>query len=363
PWFRAGRMGMVPEFEEAAFKLEKPGDYTEPVKTSYSWHIIMLLEKRGLGKYEDLKADIKTKISRDARASKSRQAVIEKLKKEYNFKENPKALAEFNKVVDESIIKNEWSLDKAKNLNKTMFSFAGMEINQKEFAEYIHKKQGKKVSSVKEFVDQNYERFIDEKVSKYEEDRLEEKYPDFKYLMKEYHDGILLFELTDQLVWSKAVKDTIGLQDFYNKNRDNYMWPERVDATIYYCKDLETKQAVEKLLKKKAKKGYTNDDILKVINIGEEKRLRIESGIYAQGENRAADHFAWNLFPENEISKVMKREYIYEGKIIPPSHKTLDESKGLVTADYQEYLEKEWIKELRNNYKITVNKNILKTVK
>lgn len=363
PWFRSGRMGMVPEFEEAAFQIEKNGDYTKPVKTSYSWHIIKLIDKRDLGTYDDLKADIKTKISRDARANKSRQAVIEKLKKEYGFKENAKACADFYKAVDESFVRNEWTLEKAKNLNKTLFSFAGMDINQKEFAEFLFLKQGKKVPSVKEFIDLTYEKFVDEKVSKYEEGRLEEKYPDFKYLMREYHDGILLFELTDQLVWSKAVKDTVGLQSFYNKNKDKYMWAERCDATVYFCKDEATKKAVEKILKKKESKGYTNDDILKMVNTTEDKKLRIESGVYQQGENRAVDHFAWNLFPQEEISKVIKREYLYEGTMIKPINKTLDEAKGLVTADYQEFLEKEWIKELRNKYEITVNKEVLNTVK
>jgi len=367
PWFKSGNMGMVPEFETASFALQKPGDISKPVRTKYFWHIIKLLEKKDIGTYEQLKTDIKSRISKDARAQKSKAAVIERLKNEYKIKEDLKTVADFYKVVDKSVFAGEWKAEAAAKLNKVMFSLGDTSLTQSQFAKFIESKQGRKEQEIKDFVDERYKQFVDNTVTKYEEDRLEKKYDDFRFLMKEYHDGILLFELTDQMVWSKAVKDSVGLAAFYEKNKNNYMWDERADATVYYCKDAETKKAVQELLKKKAKKGYTNEDIMKMINgegdiTNENKKLRIENGIYLKGENRAVDHFAWNLFPEDEISKAIKREYIYEGKMIKPSVKTLDEAKGLVTADYQEFLEKEWIAQLRAKYKISVDKEVLKTV-
>jgi len=337
------------------------------VRTKYFWHIIKLLEKKDIGTYEQLKTDIKSRISKDARAQKSKAAVIERLKNEYKIKEDLKTVADFYKVVDKSVFAGEWKAEAAAKLNKVMFSLGDTSLTQSQFAKFIESKQGRKEQEIKDFVDERYKQFVDNTVTKYEEDRLEKKYDDFRFLMKEYHDGILLFELTDQMVWSKAVKDSVGLAAFYEKNKNNYMWDERADATVYYCKDAETKKAVQELLKKKAKKGYTNEDIMKMINgegdiTNENKKLRIENGIYLKGENRAVDHFAWNLFPEDEISKAIKREYIYEGKMIKPSVKTLDEAKGLVTADYQEFLEKEWIAQLRAKYKISVDKEVLKTV-
>ncbi len=222
PWF--GTYKMPPEFEKASFALKNKGDMSEIVRTKYGWHIIKLKDKRGLASFEEMKSELKAKVTKDSRSQVGRESLISKIKTEYKFKEVLKAREEFYKVMDTSLFEGKWDITKAKALNKPMFSLNDKNYTQSDFATFISNHQSKRSKAdYKMVVDGLYKQFVDETVITYEESRLDSKYPDFKSLMQEYRDGILLFELTDQKVWSKAVKDTTGSKAFYEKNKTNYM--------------------------------------------------------------------------------------------------------------------------------------------
>jgi peptidyl-prolyl cis-trans isomerase SurA len=366
PWFGTGRM--VKEFESAAFALKDTGDISEPIKTSFGWHIIKLLDKKGIDTYENMQAELKGKIARDSRASKSRKSVIEKLKNEYNFKQLTK-ISEFHKVVDESIFKGEWNADTASALNKDLFKLLDSTYSQQDFVKYLDKNQrNRNPATIEEFINNTYEKFLSKTVMKFEEDRLEIKYPEFKYLMQEYHDGILLFELTDKLVWTKAVKDTSGLEEFHAKNKNNYMWDNRLDITIYECKNGKTLKKASKLFKTKEKKGYSNEQILMSINKKDTLLIEKERTLFSLNDHKIVDRLFDYYNKEGNDKNVKVHSFAKEKLILclnamlEPQAKLLDEAKGLITADYQTYLEEEWIKVLKSKYQITINKDVLKTI-
>lgn len=358
PWFGTERM--VPEFEKAAYDLKKNGDISSPVKTAFGWHIVKRLDRKETPSYEEIQGELKTRISKDSRSEISKLSFVQKVKKEYNFTEYPKAKEELYKVADSSLAEGKWSAEKAKNLNKPLFSLLDKVYTQQDFAKFIASNQTRKKNiSSQSLVSALYEQFVNESCVAFEESRLEIKYPEFKALMQEYRDGILLFDLTDKKVWSKAVKDTVGLKEFYENNKNNYMWNERLDATIYTCANPQVAMQTRKLLKKKR---ITKDEILAEVNKDSQLNLSIKGDKFSLGDEAIVDSIKW----EKGITKDMKVKnsvvFVEVNEKIPPQPKTLEEAKGLVTSDYQAYLETEWIENLRKKYTVVVNSEVLSTI-
>jgi peptidyl-prolyl cis-trans isomerase SurA len=363
PMFGTGRM--VIEFEKAAFALKNDGDMSMPIQTQYGWHIIKRLSKKELGSFDELKPELKAKIGKDSRSQNGKESMIAKIKKQYNFKENLKLRDEFVKVMDTTFFDAKWKHEAAAKLNKdALFSIGEKTYSQKDFAMYLENHQSKRAKTdFTLLVKDMYKEFVNESCLGYEESKLASKYPEFKALLQEYRDGILLFDLTDKNVWSKAVKDTTGLKVFYEENKSKYMWDTRAEATVYKCATEKVAADVRKMLKDKAKKKYTNDDILKVINKDSQLNLNIETGKYSKGDNDIVDKFEWKkgLSANSTVDKQVV--FVDFENIIAPTNKSIAEAKGLITADYQNYLEKQWIASLRNKYHFSVDKAVLSTVK
>jgi len=359
PAFKTGRM--VPEFEAASFNLKKKGDITNPIRTSYGWHIIKLISTKDLGTFDEMQGELKTSIGKDSRSEVSKTSMINKIKKEYKFTEVPKTKDDFFAVVDSNLVQGKWTSEKADKLTKNMFSLMDKQFTQKDFAKYISAHQtARKGTTPQAIVNGMYDQFVNETCITFEENRLDTKYPEFKDLMQEYKDGILLFDLTDKKVWSKAVKDTIGLKDFYEKNKNNYMWAERLDAAVYNCSSKDIADKVRDLLKKKK---ISNDSIMAIINSNSQLNLSIKEGKFSKGENQYVDSIKWIKGLSANILSGSSVVFVDVKDKLAPQVKTLDEAKGLVTADYQSLLEKEWIASLRTKYPYKVDKEILASIK
>jgi len=207
-------------------------------------------------------------------------------------------------------------------------------------------------------VDSRAAEMADERILAYEDEHLEEKYADFRLLMKEYRDGILLFELTDQKVWGKAVKDTAGLDAFLAANRDRFMWDTRYEGDVYTCSDAKVAKQVRGMLRA----GKRDEQLTAVVNKTNALALHIESGIYTTEQKPAlkgitAPGLSADIVTDSNVTIVDVK------KLVPPTPKTLDEARGLITAAYQDSLEKDWIKELRAKYAVNVNKEVLYSIK
>lgn len=354
PWFGLYKMPQV--FEKTAFSLQNNNDVAAPVKTAWGWHIIKRLDKRGVAPFDQVKNDIKTKVNRDQRASQGRSSLIARVKKEYGFVEDQKAKADFYKVVDSTYTLGRWTLDKAKGLNKTMFTIGTTKYTQQDFAVWLESHQVRRgaKADLKAVVDDAYKQFVDEACVNYEDSMLELKYPDFRNLMQEYRDGILLFDLMDKKVWSKAVKDTAGLRSYYEANKTKYMWPERADATVYSCKDAETAKKVRKMLKK----GKDEKAILAELNKDSQLNVQADHKTWNKGENALVDA-NWQAGTSADQVKDGRVLFVVTHKIIAPTPKSLQEARGLITSDYQSQLEREWVEALRKKYPVTIHRELL----
>jgi peptidyl-prolyl cis-trans isomerase SurA len=355
-----GTNRMVPEFEKAAFALKKPGEFSAPIKTPIGWHIIKLIDRKGIGTYEEVQADLKQKIQKDSRSELSKTSMISRIKTKYNFKENTKAKAEIMKTFDSTLVQGRWSPDKIGSLSNTLFWLNNIPHTQPQFAEYVNDHQVKREAAGTPYVIANnlYNDWVKEVALAYEEKKLDSLYPDFRNLMQEYRDGILLFELTDKKVWSKAVKDTVGLKEFYDKNKSNYMWGDRVDATVYYCADAN----IAKEVRKQMKKIDDDDTLMARINKTSQLNLQIKSGKFAKGDNEVIDKVKWVQGITPDMMQDKQVVFVYIKKVLPSTPKSLDEAKGIITADYQNQLEKEWISSLRAKYPFTINQDVVNTI-
>ncbi|MFM2286674.1 MAG: hypothetical protein RLZZ543_2171, partial [Bacteroidota bacterium] len=364
PWFGTGKM--VPEFEKIAFELKQDNEVSEPFRTQYGWHIVKRLERKGVQTFDEVKADLKQKISKDSRSQVSRDAVIARVKKESGFTENQLALNELITKVDTSFLSGKWKVDAAKGMVKPLFTLGKEATTQTDFAEFLAQNQSRqpKESITEALVRKSYEYFRNEKIIAYEDARLEQKYPEFRMLMQEYRDGILLFEITDENVWSKALKDTAGLEAFHNQNKAKYMWGDRVEAVVYKSKDAATAKATRKMVAKRAKKGTSIDEIKAQINKSSQLNLQVEEGTFSKGENESVDAVNWVVgITPDKVNADGSVTFVEVRKVLEPAPKSLQEARGLITADYQTFLEQEWIKELQKKYKVEVKQAVFDSIK
>lgn len=358
PKFGVNRM--VPEFIEAIYQLEKVGDYSKPILTSYGWHIIRLEERERVMPFNEAKGELKQKVVKDNRSQLGREVVTEKIIGEYGLKEFQPAKEEFYSVVSDSIFLGKWSVSQASGLTKSLFMIGDQMISQQEFAAYLAAKQkrGDK-KSIRTYINNQYHDFLQEKLLSVENRNLEKKYPEFKALMNEYRDGILLFDLTDKNVWSKAVKDTTGLKNFYTNNRSDYMWGPRIDATIYSVKNPDAAARVRNYLST----GLSDEDILKEINVDTSKIVTIQSGKFSKKDHTALDEIVWKPGISENVKTDDGIVFINIRQVLQPEPKELNEARGLITADYQNFLEVQWIKDLKKKYPVTVHKEVFAKIK
>jgi peptidyl-prolyl cis-trans isomerase SurA len=359
PWFGTGRM--VPEFEAAAFALKNTGDVSEPIKSAYGWHIIKLLDKKGLAPYDEMKADLERKVKRDERANKGQEVFVAALRKDYNYQVNAASLQEFTELLGTKTLNDSIFKVEAAKLDKPLFNFANKTYSQADFAKYLKKNSSSEKTVASDIIVEKINNFSDAELLAYEDSQLEKKHDDFRFLMQEYHDGILLFEVSNREVWDKASKDTEGLAKYFSENKADYTWEKpHFKGRVVSCKDKETFKAAKSIVEKSH-----NDSIDKYLRTrlnDSIQYVKIDKGLYVQGENKAVDQFIFKTKEKYEAGKDYPFIFV-TGKMLKNKPEDYTDVRGLVTADYQEYLEQEWIKALRAKYTVSVDQNVLKTVK
>ncbi|RSK35297.1 peptidylprolyl isomerase [Hymenobacter metallilatus] len=459
PPFGTGRM--IPSFEEAAFKLRKPGDISQPIQTPYGWHIIRLIEKQPVPTFEAMEPTLKSKVAKDSRSELNKAAFLKRVRTENSFTENQAAKDYMFSRVDTALVSGRYAYSaptvpvKAKQLptdNTTLFSIGGKSYLVKDFLTYAQQNQRPRPGSEPRFVAQQlYDQYVEQSLTEFEKANLENKYEDYRMLVKEYRDGILLFQLMDEKVWSKAIEDTVGLQQFFTENQAKYQWEPRVQATVISAASPELLAKAQQQLKagrfvvrqglpaaatfrpgtaellkanwapldflasrlaadpalaltvtgqtkrgekpavaasraasvvkyltakgvpadrikittasKPAPEGTalltvttTNPTALEEsLNAQNPLAVQVQQRNFQKGDNKAVDQFLSNA-PGTYTTQQDGRYYAVQvEKQLPAGPKTLAEARGQATSDYQNYLEKQWIGQLREKYPVKIN--------
>ena len=353
-WFGIGRM--VREFEVATYALNA-GETSEIIKTRFGYHIINLKEKRGVEPFEKKKADIQRMMQYDSRSTAAKTSFINKLKKEYNFQINNNEVIKA-KVLAVQYADNDSLLKiKAVEHDGALITFADQQITTSELVSYyvMTKAMGTDM-------DTKIDQIAEMKLMQYEDSQLENKYTDFANLMKEYHDGILLFEVSNHEVWEKAIKDKKGLEKYFKQNRKNYTWSEpRYRGFVVKCKDEATAKRLNKEIKRMNPDSVVNYVRTKVNN-DSITFATIERGLWKQGENSHVDLTQFKQTnTQVEVNEKLPIVITIGKKLKKPE--TYIDVRGTITADYQNHLEKLWIENLRNKYTVEINQEVLNTLR
>jgi len=360
PWFGTGRM--IPEFEDICFSLDNKGDISKPFKSFFGWHIVQLLDKKGIGSFEEMKPELQEKVNRGDRVQYRNEKFITGLMEEYGFTEFPGALEPLYAAADSSLMQGKWVAGSLGSDDTPLLRIGQRAVPVGEFALFIQASQSRgRARDPKAIVNNLYGQFKQDVVMEYEESRLPEKYPEFRYIYQEYHDGILLFDIMDRNVWSKAVSDSAGLAAFHQAHRNDYMWKERADALLVTCGEGCDLEGLRKASKKIMRGRLDESELNERYCTGDTVPCITLTGLLVEpGENELVDA----MQHEPGIGMVTNgtegtSSYIILRGIRPPEPKELDDARGQITSDYQNYLEQKWIGQLREKYPVEVNRNLL----
>ncbi len=352
------------EFENVAFNLTKENPISEPFKSQYGWHIVKLIDKFPVKTIDEMRSDLESKVSKDDRSRLITASMNEKLRKKYSIKRDDKFYAVLSKLVTDNFYEGKWETPvDLKSYNKNLVTINGVKsITGASFLTFIKEQQKTKntLKPLSKLINKFYESYLDQELSQYYDDNLEKEYPEFSAVMDEYRDGLLLFDLMEKEIWNKSKTDTLGLKSFYDKNLSNYQWKNRLDVTILSS----TNEDVIKKAAKYLKNNKTVDFIKEKLNVKDGAvNIMSKLGVFEEGN----DVLPKNLVFEPGISEIIKEgEYFFVTKVnktLPAGPKGLDECKGKVINDYQQYLEENWVKELKNEFKVEVNQSVFENVK
>lgn len=358
--FGAGKL--MPEFEEAAFALKKPGDLSAPIKTEYGIHLIKLIKKTPLQPFDSLRDNIARRVENDSRAAMAKEAYQEKIKKQFGFKAYPQHLDQLVASFAKDDTKKEFKAEDYKTATDELFELGGKKYTQFDFMTYAASitrgnMMGNKGTALRDL----YKMYENSTLSDLQQTELEKNNVEYKNLITEYRDGILLFALMDKNVWSKASKDSTGLSDFYGSHQDKYQWQPGFDGTVYQANN----EADLSKLQTSLNAGEDVNEALAKINTADNpSKITQQSGRFEFSRFQADP----STYAEGKAGKITKNEdglytMAVAHKLYPAaSKKSLDEARGFVVADYQDYLEKSWNQELRNRYPVKVDEKALKSI-
>ncbi len=359
PKFGRGRLRSK-IFEDVAFSLKEINEISKPFKSEFGWHIVKLISKHGQGSFEKEKHALEQRIKKDKRVSVINTSVIKKIKKLYTITESPTVREDFQKLaMGNNFFTRSWQKPTDNEfLNKTLFQIKDTKFTYNDFATYLLKNKSRimqKNNDAKGFINRSYKEYVDGKLLAFYENDLENVNEEFAAIYGEYRDGLLLFDLMEKQIWEKAKKDTIGLGTYFNANKENYKWKDRVEAVIASCTDEKAAKQVQKLLNE----GKALEDIKTAVNKDAKVNVIFTMGTFEEDHRNLPKDFT----SKKGVSEVLKDgegdfTIVKVNEMIPASYKELSEIKGKVISDYQVYLEKEWIKGLKENYKVKINKKV-----
>ena len=328
---------LPPPFGKISFALTAENMYSEPFRTQYGWHITKYINYYPVGSFEDSKKDLLQKTKKDSRSKTLSNPVVLRLKKEYTITVNEEAKTAFE---NPSFVLND-------SLDTWLITIQNDTLTQKDFSKYIANRRDKNTR-------RNFDLYLDQEVLEYYKEHLEETDEEFKNLFGEYKNGLLLFDLMKEKIWDAAQNDTIGLQQFFELNKTEYVKQETFNAVVISSKNIEKFEGLKEFVTK-------SDSIFLVeAKVQTLKNVLLKSGDFEKDNS---------IFPKNvDLTTGITSVYQENGYniIVKVFSKTdiiqqeFKDVKGKVISDYQNDIQERWLSELRAKHKIKIYQRTVK---
>jgi len=359
PWFGAGEM--VAEFDSVAFSLAD-GEISEPVKTTYGYHIIRRYDSQEVPSLEKMKPQAIARITnpQDPRFKLVRDRQTAAFAKKHKGSLNAKTVAALRADVErqglDSLLFAKWTVAPSGDL--PVASIDGKARKVSDFMSAISYLRVPASANAVEAFDDNLDTYYNSLLVDAEELSLEQSEPDYRNLLKEYIDGSLLYEVSVRKVWDKAAKDTEGLRSFFERNRDNYKWtePHAKGFLVQASND-----SVAGLIRERAAQ-LAPDTLVQTLRREFKGNIAVDKVLVSKGTNAMVDNIMFGA-PQVQPSNVKYKVYFMINPRVLMEPEEVNDVKGLVTSDYQNEFQAEWENELRRKYPVSVNEKVLRQVR
>jgi peptidyl-prolyl cis-trans isomerase SurA len=355
-WFSP--MNLVPVLE---FPLSNTpaGAISLPVRTAVGYYVLKIHEKRANPEtsYDDLRAQLENKIVQTGGLVQLYQPIIEQWKEAHQYTVNEKAYRLLYEASNRMHPLDSLYVAAFSDNQETLFS-VGQPISIADFIDYLKSNPRSHANLSTEYLSGKFDDFVYEKLKEAEDSQLENKYPEFKNLMQEYHDGILLFEVSNREVWDKASNDTLGLAQYFEVNKSKYAWDEpHWKGYVVLLKDAKAQKGIQKEIKKMSPDQAARYLVDKY-NTADSTQIQVEKGLFVKGQNPYVDEAIFG--GDKAAFTPPYSAFILVGKVLSQNlPEEYADVKGLVITDYQDHLELEWVKQLNEKYPVEIYKDVI----
>lgn len=359
-WFGAGMM--VEPFDSASFAIAV-NEISVPVRSAFGWHIIKKLDAKGPASLEQMKPALLKRMNspQDPRSLMIHQNLISNLSKKHKAQLNDKNIATICADVIQNAPDSTWFAMAKQPNGLGALEIAKIGKNNILLSDFANQQTPMTITNgeeATEMLKEMLEAYFDKRLIETEQDWLYANEPDYSNLLNEYREGSLLYEASLRKVWDKAAKDTEGLNDYFASHKGDYKWQKpHVKGILVQASNDSVADLVRNELKNM--KDITD---LKSIRKQFAGKATMERILMEEGKNPMVDNAVFGGEPVKPSNKRYTVYYVWEPRILN-APETMEDVKGLVTSDYQNQLETDWVEGLKAKYPVSVNKKVMKKVK